>query len=222
MTQAQGPPAPAAPATQGVVTPRDLAGPPVTARDVAALKARRDLLSEQLTSAASRRRDVARQLQSATGVDKAGLEQRMTVLDKRIARLESDIDLTGQQLASAASLGVAQSGSRSTGGSQVTDNMVPILIVFTIFVLCPVAIAWARAIWKRTSAPRVVVDRESTQRLERMEQAMEAIAVEIERVSEGQRFVTRLMAEGRSGAPIGAGEPGVEAVPIPRGERSRA
>jgi len=33
------------------------------------------------------------------------------------------------------------------------------------------------------------------QRLERIEQAIEAIAVEVERISEGQRFVTRLLAE---------------------------
>lgn len=33
------------------------------------------------------------------------------------------------------------------------------------------------------------------QRLERMEQAIDAMAVEMERVSEGQRFTTRLIAE---------------------------
>ena len=44
-----------------------------------------------------------------------------------------------------------------------------------------------------------------TQRLERMEQAIDSIAIEIERVSEGQRFVTRLMAE-RQGVALGAGQ----------------
>jgi hypothetical protein len=39
---------------------------------------------------------------------------------------------------------------------------------------------------------------ESAQRLERLEQGMESIAIEIERVSEGQRFVTRLLSEGQS------------------------
>lgn len=32
-------------------------------------------------------------------------------------------------------------------------------------------------------------------RLERIEQAIEAMAVEVERISEGQRFVTKLLAE---------------------------
>ena len=83
-------------------------------------------------------------------------------------------------------------------------NAVPILIVFTIFVLCPVALAFARSLWKRGSQPRAVADRDTTARLERMEQAMDAIAIEIERVSEGQRFVTRLMAEGKTAIPIPA------------------
>ena len=48
---------------------------------------------------------------------------------------------------------------------------------------------------------------ESSQRLERLEQGMDAIAIEIERVSEGQRFVTKLLSEasplnGRQIAPV--------------------
>jgi hypothetical protein len=36
---------------------------------------------------------------------------------------------------------------------------------------------------------------ELTQRLERIEQGVEAMAIEIERISEGQRFTTKLLAE---------------------------
>lgn len=35
------------------------------------------------------------------------------------------------------------------------------------------------------------------QRLERIEQAVDAIAIEVERVSEGQRFTTKLLSERR-------------------------
>jgi hypothetical protein len=38
---------------------------------------------------------------------------------------------------------------------------------------------------------------DTTNRLERIEQAVDAIAIEVERVSEGQRFVTRLLSEGQ-------------------------
>jgi hypothetical protein len=50
--------------------------------------------------------------------------------------------------------------------------------------------------------------------MERMEQSLEAIALEIERISEGQRFTTKLLAD-RSGA---AGSP-PHGGALPAGER---
>ena len=48
--------------------------------------------------------------------------------------------------------------------------------------------------WDReTERPRSLPD--SDARLERIEQAVEAMAIEVERISEGQRYVTRLLAE---------------------------
>jgi hypothetical protein len=38
--------------------------------------------------------------------------------------------------------------------------------------------------------------------MERLEQGMEAIAIEVERISEGQRFVTRLLSETRDREPV--------------------
>lgn len=45
---------------------------------------------------------------------------------------------------------------------------------------------------------------ESPARLERMERGIEAIAIEVERISEGQRFVTNLLAEQRQPTAIAA------------------
>jgi hypothetical protein len=47
---------------------------------------------------------------------------------------------------------------------------------------------------------------------ERLQQSMDVIALEVERISEGQRFVTKLLTE-RLSPPIGARE---EAVAVPR------
>ena len=61
------------------------------------------------------------------------------------------------------------------------------------------AIGWplARAAAKRMEqgAPVGRVPSEVTARLERMEQAIDSIAVEVERISEGQRFTTKLLSE---------------------------
>jgi hypothetical protein len=60
--------------------------------------------------------------------------------------------------------------------------------------LVPFVIAYARRIWHR-SGPQTVVDLENSPRLQRMEQAIESIAVEVERIGEAQRFTTKLLAE---------------------------
>ena len=59
----------------------------------------------------------------------------------------------------------------------------------------PLVIVQARKLWKRDSVASSPTSHESDQRLERMEHAIDAIAVEVERLSEGQRFVTKLLSD---------------------------
>ena len=57
---------------------------------------------------------------------------------------------------------------------------------------------------KMDRTPSTGLSPEVSARLERMEQAIDSIAIEMERVSEGQRFTTRLLSErGRDGAAAG-------------------
>jgi hypothetical protein len=213
-----------------VVTQRELDGAlatPLSAQYVAGLLARKATLSNQLSSSVQRRRELSRQLRSAQGADRAGLEQRLSVLDSRIARLEADIDETGKVLSTPSVARLAQQqevlfGWGPNTPNRLSDNAAPLLAVFAIFVLFPVALSIARRVWKRGSlAPQAPIDRDSAQRLERMEQAMDAIAIEIERVSEGQRFVTRLLAEGRDATSLPAGQPAMEPLRASAGEKAR-
>ncbi|HKR09347.1 MAG TPA: hypothetical protein VJS39_09170 [Gemmatimonadaceae bacterium] len=64
----------------------------------------------------------------------------------------------------------------------------------------PLARAYARKMDSQSKNPSVPL--EVTSRLERMEQAIEAVAIEVERISEGQRFTTRLLSEGRSASAV--------------------
>lgn len=65
----------------------------------------------------------------------------------------------------------------------------------------PLARAYGRRIDREGTTREIPPD--VTARLERMEQALDSIAIEVERISEGQRFTTKLLAErntdGRSG-----------------------
>lgn len=70
----------------------------------------------------------------------------------------------------------------------------------------PLARAYSRRMDAEARNPRLPL--EVTQRLERMEQTLDSVAIEIERISEGQRFTTRLLSEGRAGDPRQLQSPG--------------
>ena len=80
-------------------------------------------------------------------------------------------------------------------------------IVMTGLILYPLVRALARRVEGSPSkkAPEVVAGNDP--RLERMEQAIEAIAVEIERISEAQRFTTKLLAERNSPSSLSGDAP---------------
>ena len=206
------PPGPAAPIVAG--TPQPIAGP-LTRHEVAAIRARREELSDQLQSAASRRNRLAGELRTADMAARPGLEQRIAVLDQRIVQLERDIAETGQQLTSAPA-GLVATSAPPAGGFRglSSDQVTAVSIVFTVLVLFPIAFAFARLLWKRATAPiRPTLPAEASQRLERLEQAVDTVAVEMERVSEGQRFMTRLLMEPNALVAIEAGRLAPDAPP---------
>jgi len=83
-------------------------------------------------------------------------------------------------------------------GPEWIGLFVPLGIMATVVAITvgkPAVNAWARKIENESKRP--VIPGEVLNRLERMEQSIDAIAVEVERISEGQRFTTRLLAESR-------------------------
>jgi hypothetical protein len=171
---------------------------PMTRQALRDLRSQRSELSSQLSNVTSRRRNVAEELaKTSDPAARIGLEQRLGVLDKRIAQMESDLASTGRQL-SAAPVGL-MSGTERPRGGDMPDNVTRVTGMFTVFVLFPIAIAVARLIWRRATRGSVTqsvqISPQIDQRLERLEQGVDAIAIEIERVTEGQRFVTKLLSE---------------------------
>ena len=190
---------------------------PRTEREVEAIRIQRQELSDRLVSVRGRRTELAKQYENASGANRAGLEAQLRVIDDRIVQLEKDIAETGRQLTTSqvGSIGVppplADRPFRPNSG-QITG----ISIVFTLFVLAPMAFSAARLMWRRASRPTLPPGwSDATSRFERLEQAVDAVAIEMERVSEGQRFMTRLMTD-RAGA--AASGPPAEAAPALNGQ----
>lgn len=172
---------------------------PRSRADIEAIRERRSELSDQLTSAAGRRENLVKELAGITDpVGRAGLEQRIQVLDTRIVQLERDIAETGRQLTSAPTEAFTSSTGPAWAGGLSQAQTTFLTGLGIVFVLAPLAFAAARLMWRRAFSPRghSAHQADTTQRLDRLEKAIDTIAFEIERVSEGQRFVTRLMTEG--------------------------
>ena len=88
----------------------------------------------------------------------------------------------------------------------------PLIVPIAAFIMVgvtaigvPLAKAYARRIEREPRSPSLPPD--MTARLERMEQAIDSIAIEVERISEGQRFTTKLLAERNTAGPSGVSKP---------------
>jgi hypothetical protein len=76
---------------------------------------------------------------------------------------------------------------------EIVIPLAGMMMIITLAVGVPLVRAMGRRWESEAKHPRG--DSESAQRLAHIEQAIDAMAVEIERISEGQRFVTRLLSD---------------------------
>jgi hypothetical protein len=75
-----------------------------------------------------------------------------------------------------------------------------IVVIAAVVIFQPLVRAFARRL-EGAGGARGALDTGSAERLQRIEQAVDAMAIEIERISEGQRFTTKLLAA-RADAPV--------------------
>ncbi|MDX2183930.1 MAG: hypothetical protein SFW08_08100, partial [Gemmatimonadaceae bacterium] len=215
--QEGGPQPPAAPpAAPQVTVPGVNGGAPVAVgRDVNQLKSQLDILTTELKNVTERRKDIAQEIRRADGASQAGLESQLRVIDEQIIALERQIGATTTALAGTAPDEAVQAFETvapqiADRAVEISENLIPISF-FVCALIAPVMVAWARRIWRGTASPSNKPDTETVQRIARIEQSVDAIALELERVSEGQRFVTKLMSEQRG---LGAGAAAPIAVPV--------
>ena len=203
--------------------PRAVAAPsaPISPEQAAFLRARRDALSNQLESVQGRRDDVADKLRSdeTQAIEKPGMQDRLRVLDDRLIQIEQEISANSEQLANAPPRNEQFTGAPSSrgGGSRgVNTNMITVV---TFLLLIPFAIQMARRFFAPSRGPsrsELAALASLKDRMDKLDGAVDAVALEVERIGEGQRFLTQAMTEnlqrGHSalGAPVPAFEPAAE------------
>lgn len=186
-----GPPAtPASPQAPAV------AGGQAVTPSVEALRLQASSLSDQLSALEQQRRALLAELRvTANGPARTATLDQLGQINGQIAQVTTDLGSVRAQIAIRQAQVIRQVPpsyirDRRINGDQVTA----VAIIFMMVTFLPLSIAFARRIWRRPAvAPRV--EDTVSPRLDRLEHAIDAIAIEVERISEGQRFVTRVFAE---------------------------
>ena len=130
---------------------------------------------------------------SLTGPAKTGLEQRIAAVDKRIADVDQQIAAVDAQVSKAAAVpGAVVPHVEIRNSNDIPDVLMGIFIVV---VLLPLSIAFARRIWRKSVTVVSSLPADLMARIQRIEQTVESSGLEIERIGEGQRFVTKLLSE---------------------------
>jgi hypothetical protein len=180
----------------------------------------RDELGNQMERLKDERRDITNRLQGdapMAAADKAGLEKRLTTIDARMEALDKQIANADAQVASAAAIpGAIVERPPETRHGPPEEAFV-LGGMFIVVVFFPLSIALARRIWKRGTSAVAALPHDILERFTQIDQAVESIAVEVERIGEGQRFITRVLSEQGRPALAEPASRGVEVRARPNG-----
>ena len=162
-----------------------------------AARASRDELRQQLDALVSQRHSLLRELEDhdVAGPATTGMQQRIVQLDGRIAQLDIQIASADAAVVKAAAIPgavVPRPEVFREGPPEEVFFIVPPLIFAAML---PIVIAYTRRIWRRGNTVVQQLPSDLSDRLARLEQMGETTALEVERIGEGQRFVTRLLTD---------------------------
>ena len=188
---------------------------PITQQEISILRSQRSEMSDQLRSAQNRRERVLNELRTAPAGTEPGLQQQYQVLSDRIVAIENDMEASGRVLRTGqvpASLVLVPPRGSLSSGNRTDDAERGAALAAVILIPIGAVFMWRTFRRRRRGGRREVgMTAEQDSRFERLEQAVDAIALEIERVGESQRYQAKLLTEANMMPAMGgsqkAGEP---------------
>lgn len=176
-------------------------------------RAQRRELTNQLEDLESTREEISSTLMGLppSSSQRAVLETRLTDINKRISVVDEMLATNSASLAQAAAVPNAVVQPPRAVQQGPPEEVYIAGTIFMAIVLFPLSVALARRIWRRSVTAVTTFPRELADRLSRMEHAIEATSIEVERIGEGQRFLTRLFTEGEQAHALPSGASGTAA-----------
>jgi len=188
---------------------------PITNAEIQVVRRQRSEMSRQLNSARDRREELLDELRTAPVGTEEGLRQHLQVVNDRIVAIENDLEASGRTLRSGqvpvamtivpprdfGSLGPEAAAARGVAISGMV--LIPLLLGFMV-------LKWRRR--RRGAARQSHSAEQHDLRMERLEQAVDAIALEVERVGESQRYQSKVLAEANLMPALNLGQRAAEPV----------
>jgi hypothetical protein len=173
------------------------------------LEARRAELKGQLTSLTERRTLLSVQMQGAGGEARRDLEARIKTLDNRTARIDDELNRIDDEITNALAQGAQRppSGFEQLIRGATTVQPPPVRGLFgpnfgeriTETVIAANAVGFVLLglfLWvtlrRRVSGP-ARLGPEDVNRLEQLQRSVDVMAVEVERISEAQRYAAKML-----------------------------
>lgn len=156
-------------------------------------KAAIDLVQAQIAGVKKEIADLTGQLvPGTTDARENAIESQMESATERLQSLQSQLDrmVSGEQLTFVTAEPPLPPDDIPRGVIQIVE------IAAVATVLCALGYPLIRMIARRLEPrPRAEPSADTNPRLERLEQAVDAVAIEVERISEGQRYTNKILSE---------------------------
>ena len=173
--------------------------PPTSHDEMMALIAQRQALTAQVDRISERRDGIVEQLRSAPEPAQAGMQAELKLLDQQVIQAQTDLANVERAISQTTNPSlISMAGERdepSIDNSSFADGVAA--GGFSVLFFMSALLVFLRRRWRKGGTRQPLMLSADSERLQRLEQGMDTMAVEIERISEGQRFVTRLMTESR-------------------------
>ncbi len=187
--------------------------------NVRVLQAQAREIGQRIQGALAQRQEWVGQLSHATGPQIGTLNAQIGQLDATIAQLQvrlADINDRIAQINVSRRPQIIVPPPRAPSFDMNGRDMAVVSIVFICAILMPITIGIVRRLTRGSPrAAQPVSDPAMNARMDRLEQAMDAIAIEIERISEGQRFVTKVLTQRPAQSPAAPAGKEAAAEPAP-------
>ena len=168
-------------------------------------------VEQELGTAISERNAIQASLDASTSsTQRAALTTQLNKANRKVRDLQRAVD---KIKAGEDKVNGGGTYSETNPALQNPNDFVPTTMIVSVmsilFIGFPLAIAFSRIMLRRATnqAPQssAQLTAEQTRRFDRLEQSVDAIAIEIERISESQRYLTKVLGEPRQNAPVGPG-----------------